>query len=240
MSKQSDIVKVSQGAAGDPLFIDTANNRVGVGTSLPPRALTVSGSDNATNFEVGDASIGASFNVYNNTTNNSVSLGTGGSSISLAVAGSDKMYIDSAGRVTMPYQPHFWVKANYGAHTVLSNESPNWSVVYENNGGHFNTSTNTFTAPVSGRYFFGTHALIDKSQNGGSNYAYTGFALNGTLYDDVAHTPSNGTTSYMDISISLIVYLSAGDTIQARYNTLSGARFYAGTTFNSFTGHLIG
>jgi hypothetical protein len=35
MSKQSDLISVSQGAAGDPLFIDTVNDRVGVGTSSP-------------------------------------------------------------------------------------------------------------------------------------------------------------------------------------------------------------
>jgi len=35
MSKQSDLVSVSQGASGDPLFIDTVNDRVGVGTSSP-------------------------------------------------------------------------------------------------------------------------------------------------------------------------------------------------------------
>jgi hypothetical protein len=42
MSKQSDLVSVSQGASGDPLFIDTANNRVGVGTSSPVAALACS------------------------------------------------------------------------------------------------------------------------------------------------------------------------------------------------------
>ena len=41
MSKQSDLISVSQGAAGDPLFIDTANNRVGVGTSSPSFKLSV-------------------------------------------------------------------------------------------------------------------------------------------------------------------------------------------------------
>ena len=35
MSKQSDLVSVSQGASGDPLFVDAANNSVGVGTSSP-------------------------------------------------------------------------------------------------------------------------------------------------------------------------------------------------------------
>jgi hypothetical protein len=33
MSKQSDLISVSQGAAGDPLFVDAANNRVGIGTT---------------------------------------------------------------------------------------------------------------------------------------------------------------------------------------------------------------
>ena len=44
MSKQSDLISVSQGAAGDPLFVNAANNRVGIGTSNPTSALTVSGS----------------------------------------------------------------------------------------------------------------------------------------------------------------------------------------------------
>jgi hypothetical protein len=33
MSKQSDLVNVSQGADGDPLYVDTTNNGVGIGTS---------------------------------------------------------------------------------------------------------------------------------------------------------------------------------------------------------------
>ena len=75
------------------------SGNVGIGTSSPSRKLTVFGSNNTTNFEVGDASGGASFNVYSNTTNSSVSLGTGGSSMSFAIAGSDKVIIDSSGNV---------------------------------------------------------------------------------------------------------------------------------------------
>lgn len=35
MSKQSDLVSVAQGSSGDPLYIDTTNDRVGIGTSSP-------------------------------------------------------------------------------------------------------------------------------------------------------------------------------------------------------------
>ena len=45
MSKQSDLVSVSQGSGGDPLYIDTTNDRVGVGTSSPTAALDVRRSD---------------------------------------------------------------------------------------------------------------------------------------------------------------------------------------------------
>ena len=48
MSKQSDLVSVSQGASGDPLFIDTVNDRVGIGTSSPSENLDVRGAGTTT------------------------------------------------------------------------------------------------------------------------------------------------------------------------------------------------
>ena len=53
MSKQSDLVSVSQGAGGDPLFIDTANNRVGVGTASPAQLLQLNGSSPFLNIRDG-------------------------------------------------------------------------------------------------------------------------------------------------------------------------------------------
>ena len=44
MSKQSDLVSVSQGSGGDPLYVDTTNDRVGIKTTSPKTELTVNGS----------------------------------------------------------------------------------------------------------------------------------------------------------------------------------------------------
>lgn len=72
MSKQTDIVKVSQGSNGDPLYIDTVNNSVGVGTSSIQLAdtgrsvLEVNGSTNSLiNLKRGDAN---SFYIQNYST----------------------------------------------------------------------------------------------------------------------------------------------------------------------------
>jgi len=78
-------------------------------------------------------------------------------SLALATGGTQRMRIDSAGRVTMPYQPMCFVTriseqavsndANSPTDLVLN--SPVYNV-----GNHFNDSNSRWTAPVTGYYEF--------------------------------------------------------------------------------------
>jgi hypothetical protein len=64
MSNQSDLAKSAAGFNGDPLSIDTANNRVGIGTSSPSSLLDVDQSQNAeTNIELTNTNTGSSAQV---------------------------------------------------------------------------------------------------------------------------------------------------------------------------------
>ena len=60
MSNQSDLAKSAAGFNGDPLSIDTANNRVGVGTASPINPFQVGTSDlivdNSGNVGIGTSS----------------------------------------------------------------------------------------------------------------------------------------------------------------------------------------
>ena len=135
MSKQSDLISVSQGAAGDPLFIDTVNDRVGVGTSSPVSKLQVNGgnadNNNNANTIVATGTNHVRLKVHTPTTGgyraslvlssdeavtatgNEVSISTTGSDeMQFATAGTERMRIDTAGRVTTPYQPMFKVNGN--------------------------------------------------------------------------------------------------------------------------------
>jgi len=219
------------------------SGNVGIGTSSPSRKLTVFGSNNTTNFEVGDASGGASFNVYSNTTNSSVSLGTGGSSMSFAIAGSDKVFIDASGRVTTPSQPAFTAQPTSftGSGGVAGAQTFIFATALLNIGGHFNTSNGRFTAPVAGNYFF-AYSITAASSSKNARYFRVRLKKNGSVIINPHNTISDetGDADYNNLSASGLVAMNASDYVELDYGSsidASGLVFY--NNMNTFSGFLM-
>ena len=138
---------------------------------------------------------------------------------------------DASGRVTMPYQPVFDVASNVsnGAGSYV-----NFTKEYVNQGGHFNLSTDRFTAPVSGVYTF-TFATIKS----GATSAVMRYDLrkNGSYLYDGRHLRLSEGANYGDGSCTWTIYLVAGDYIQA-YVTAGGT--HGSYEYTWFNGMLIG
>ena len=146
--------------------------------------------------------------------------------LTFGTAGTERMRIDSAGRVTMPYQPAFTV-------THSSNASLSGTIILDtptlNIGGYYSTSTGRFTAPVGGSYYFIFAAIV-----GGTGEFALRFLRNGSVLTGVGYASTGGSSNDTGV-VAKVIYLDAGDYVNIN---ISSGNIEA--QFTSFCGYLIG
>ena len=187
-------------------------------------------------------------NLYMDTDNNGVAIAGGAGqtlgglylynsigAVSLFTNSALRMTIDSAGRVTMPYQPAF--RAVVGNEAYLTTNPVPFGTTTLNVGNHFNTSTYTFTAPVSGTYFIsvGLYLRTDNNEDIGPT-----LRINGTTLQ-YAYLYNSGTGGRIDSTgvIAVVTSLSANDAVSVGLVTASG-EYFGGSAETYFSGYLIG
>ena len=161
----------------------------------------------------------------------------------------ERMKIDNAGRVTMPYQPAFEATvgtAFSGDGSVSGDETFIFSNARVNVGSHYNTSTGIFTAPVTGLYQI-NYFLNPSSSNVTARYfraklIKTSGGTDTVIYN--AHCTINnpaGDADYNIVSASGVVSLTANDTLKVVFgSSLATSNYTFYVNLASFSGHLIG
>lgn len=159
--------------------------------------------------------------------NNSIELNAS-SSISFKTNGNTQLTIDSSGRLLSPNRPYFYARAANGDHT--SGTIP-YEFVDHNIGGHYDSSTYTFTVPVAGIYSI-TFQFFSKNNNlaGGAD-----LHVNGVL---TMRCGREGSEAYYEgYSNAINKYLNVGDTVRVQHYT---GTVHTNTPFSHFSAYLVG
>ena len=227
----SGALGVDASAPDNSLVVNSSGN-VGIGTSSPTTNLEINGGTNNNIVRIVSTDANANIEFADNTTTSGCQIGANGDNIKFGISGTERMRIDSAGRVTMPYQPAF--AAGFStAQNLSSGQLCVFDTAALNIGSHYSTSTGRFTAPIAGTYQFQYSNNITRISGSWSGFT---FRKNGSnyrrAYDDTS-------ANWANISLSFIVYLNANDYIDIA-NADTSSCGHDGYFYGSFTGHLIG
>jgi hypothetical protein len=251
MSNQSDLAKSAAGFNGDPLSIDTANNRVGIGTSSPASLLHLSSASD-TYFTIGTTNATADARIqFRNSGGTDVGglwYATSGNNMLFRTNSAERMRIDSAGRVTMPYQPSFYasIAVDVAQNTAAVHRLAPYNTVEHNEGNHFSTSTSLFTAPVSGVYQF--NSTLRFNNIGSGAYFLQKLYINPTISSGTVTTGtapsgmysiSTVLSSYNTRMIAGTIKLSANDTVGITGYSQGDTNWQFDNN-SHFSGYLIG
>ena len=154
----------------------------------------------------------------------------------------DGLTMDSSGRVLTPARPAFLAYDASSGHQELTHGS--WQIVpfdttSINTGGHYNTSTYRFVAPVAGLYFF--YLQLYMAKEGGTRYC--GIYKNGS---SVALSQIGSSTSTDDgtATATRILELSVNDYVQPYifHSVDTSTSYYSNASgvYSYFMGYLLG
>ena len=148
------------------------------------------------------------------------------------------MVFDANGHITKPLQSAFLAYANTQSNIAINSDV---NVSFENErfdqNGDWN-GTNTFTAPVTGKYQFNV-SLYLLSVDSAATYYYVEIQTSNDNYYNVIDPDFGQDANYWTLTLSHLVDMDASDTAVIRVFQLAGTQQTDISTNSFFSGYLV-
>ena len=168
---------------------------------------------------------------------NAVLLGLDTSAVQFAMAAGTTLgtnnfftYTASNNQINLPLQAsfHAWIST---PQTDVTGDSTSYNVIFQterhDTSSSYNNATGVFTAPVTGKYMF-TSQVIYEGLTAGMTWGALGFWVNGAAYvggvSYVNPIAAAALSSFYSNQGTVIMNISAGDTVQVRIFVTGGAK----------------
>jgi len=235
--------------SGTPLYVDQTNNRVGVGTASPSQSLEVAGNifvntSGNPNLTVKTSGAGNNPTIRIQADTNYWDLQTLFSNstddLDFQYNGTSTMKIDNAGHITKPLQPAFQARptstiTNIATETVIAMSDE----IFDQNSD-YNTSTYTFTAPVTGKYQFNVAVRIDSVDHDSNWQRITLDTSNHTYANSIIDLDGlSADPVHWGIAYSVLADMDAGDTALIRWWQSGGSTQADISPSSFFSGYLV-
>jgi len=225
-----------------------ASGKVGIGTSSPAALLTMVAADGVmadqyvAKFTNSEATAGQNYGVF-------VAGGSTSADESFSVRKFDNsatyLKVRGDGVITMPNQPAFQVyKSSNDQNNIAADNSSvvvTWSAEAFDIGSNF--ASNTFTAPVTGKYLLTAKLRISDPDSASQYYILKLVCSNGDSFDIFDSNEYSSDLDYLTLQVTIVQDMDANDTAQVQItqqggtsqSDIIGARHYS-----NFSGYLLG
>ena len=151
------------------------------------------------------------------------------------------MNIDASGAITKPLQPAFFALAV--ADTDLRKDATsvtlNFSTEIYDTNSDYDTSTKTFTAPVTGKYFLSLHGYL-LNVDTAATYVQVSIITSNRSHNWLLAPKFASDPAYVPFSVQGAMDMDAGDTAYANWNSSGGTAQVDTDAGSSFSGFLLG
>ena len=151
-----------------------------------------------------------------------------------------RMLIDSSGAVTMPKQPAFLAKLAGNMNNIANST---WTTIeasteiFDQNSD-YNTSTYTFTAPVTGKYQFNAMVRMENVDNN-TDFQYVVFSTDNRVYYGLQSWRQTADVPQTHHQLAILADMDANDTCRVRVYIANGHQASDIADTSIWSGHLV-